>query len=246
LADQPISPASESFSRELRRVLQHLYDWVELSKSPFLALFDLKQRHDPPEALRDILRKAIEALKPVTKVSPKAKVWRTYQILYTRYMEQFTQKEVAELGLVFALRREESLAVQTLAAYLWDRYDLAPRWQPLTARLLHSNDPQAQPDVTTPTSEQELGWVQASLPSQPVSVAKTIEAALKLITPLPKLQVQIDTRIPPSLPGWIIQVTPVHNARWCFYFRRQRAPQEDCAQGASGRAKIRLRIEAVA
>jgi hypothetical protein len=113
LADIGNDQISASFVNELRRVLHHLYDWVELNKSPLLEIFEIKQRSDAPAAMRGLLREAIELLKPGRGVSTKAKAWRTYQVLYARYVEQFTQREVAsELGLsIRHLRREEGQAI---------------------------------------------------------------------------------------------------------------------------------------
>jgi CheY-like chemotaxis protein len=216
LADIGDTPASVSFVRELRRVLHQLYDWVELSKSPLVELFGVEQRGDAPSALRGVLRQAIESLKPGAGVSPKAKAWRTYQVLHARYVEQFTQREVAsELGLsIRHLRREESLAVQTLAAYLWDHYNLERKWQePEGRQLLPKEEEIAGADVKTPTQEQELDWVHDSLPSKPVDVAEAIQAALKLVTPLPQTStVHIDYQIPENLPCWIVQPTPIQQA----------------------------------
>jgi CheY-like chemotaxis protein len=216
LADIGDTQTSASFVRELRRVLHHLYDWVELSKSPLVELFDVEQRGDAPSTLRAVLRQAIESLKPSAGVSPKAKAWRTYQVLHARYIEQFTQREVAsELGLsIRHLRREESLAVQTLAAYLWDHYNLERKWQaPEDRQLLPEEEEISGADVKTPTQEQELDWVHDSLPSKPVDVGKTIQAALKLVDPLAQTsEVHIDCKIPESLPAWVVQPTPIQQA----------------------------------
>jgi CheY-like chemotaxis protein len=58
-----------------------------------------------------------------------------------------------------------------------------------------------------------LDWVQDSQPSQPVDVAATIQAALKLVTPLAQTSaVQIDFDLPQSLPQWIIQPNPIQQA----------------------------------
>ncbi len=207
---------SISFVSELRRVLHHLYDWVEVSKSPLLEVFGVKQQNDAPSALRGLLRQAIESLKPGRDVSPKARAWRMYQILVSRYVEQFTQREVAgELGLsIRHLRREESVAVQTLASYLWEQYQLGGKWDDSAIKPVPAPETRAaSPETQTPSQEEELDWVEESLPSKPVEVAETIEAAIKLVVPLAQSSdVQFDYKIPASLPYWIIQPTPIQQA----------------------------------
>jgi CheY-like chemotaxis protein len=218
LADTENARVSPSFVTELRRVLHHLYDWVKLSKSPLIELFGVEHSEDSPAALRAALREAIESLKPAASVSPKAKAWRTYQVLHSRYVEQFTQREVAsELGLsIRHLRREESLAVQTLAAYLWDHYTLKLKWQGEKDAPPRSERPEKQvlaAGATTPTQEQELVWLHDSLPSEPAEVEETIRAALQLTTQLTQAsQVQMELRMPGNLPRWIVKTTPLQQA----------------------------------
>jgi CheY-like chemotaxis protein len=212
LADIDHIHPNESFVRELRKVLSNLYDWVSLSKSPLAQIF-AKDQEDSPAALRAILRKAIEALRPTDDVSPRARAWRTYQVLRARYVEQFTQGEVAgELGLsIRHLRREEGLAVQSLAAYLWDHYGLESTWQERPSAPPPPN--KAAAGAKTPTQEQELGWLHNSLPSERANVEEMIQTVLHLTDSLAQeSQVQIDCRIPEGLPCWIVKATPMQQA----------------------------------
>jgi len=208
------NPIDPSFVRELRKALHHLYDWSELGKSPLVGLFGLASNSS--STLRGILTEAIESLRPSANVSSRAKVWRTYQLLHSRFVEQFTQREVAsELGLsVRHLRREESLALQTLAAYLWDHCDVGFRWQAQEdARTTVKEENDLSSDAQTPTQRQELEWVRDSLPSQPVDVAEVIQGVLKLVSPLALAsEVHIDSKIPEKLPHWIVQLSPVRQA----------------------------------
>ena len=214
LADKENTQLSPSFARELRKALYSLYDWVSLSKSPLIQLFGVKDREDSPSALRATLKAAIDALKPADDVSPRARAWRTFQVLHARYVEQFTQGEVAnELGLsIRHLRREESLAIQTLAAYLWDHHDLWSKWQ----EQEDVQPPEEEATIAkdkTPTQEQELGWLHDSLPSEPTSVEEMIQTVLRLTNSLTQeAQVQIDCRIPKGLPRWIVKATPMQQA----------------------------------
>jgi CheY-like chemotaxis protein len=205
-----------SFVRELRRALHHLYDWGELGRSPLVGLFGVEQRMNSSSTLRGILTEAIESLKPNANVSSTAKVWRTYQLLHSRYVEQFTQREVAsELGLsIRHLRREEALALQTLAAYLWDHYNVGSRRQDQEDMRPTVEEEDIFPaDAQTPTQKQELEWVRDSLPSQPADVAEVIRGVLKLVSSLARASdVHVDFKIPENLPHWIMQLTPVRQA----------------------------------
>jgi CheY-like chemotaxis protein len=214
LADKEDSQMSPSFTRELRRALYGLYDWVSLSKSPLTQLIGVKDQEDSPSALRATLKAAIDALKPADDVSPRARAWRTYQVLHARYVEQFTQGEVAgELGLsIRHLRREEGLAVQSLAAYLWDHYGLETKWQDHTSAP-PPPDIKAAAGAKTPTQEQELGWLQDSLPSERANVEDMIQTVLHLTDSLAQeSRVQVDCRIPEGLPCWIVKATPLQQA----------------------------------
>lgn len=127
--DRPSAPApvdesagfvNQSFMRELRSALHHLYDWERLLRSPLIGAFGLGSHQDASMALRRLLLGAIEGLKPDAAVPPKSKAWRAYRLLRSRFVEQFTQDEATrELGLsIRQLRREETAAIEHLAAYL--------------------------------------------------------------------------------------------------------------------------------
>jgi CheY-like chemotaxis protein len=169
------------------------------------------REEDSPLALRRILMDAIESLKPNVNVPSRAKAWRTYQVLYSRYVEQFTQKETAvELGLsVRHLRREESSALQALATYLWHHYDLESKWRERTGVPVGPEKAGAR----TPSAEQELGWLQESVPSEPVDVQSLISEVLQLARSLAQAsQVHIECRMPDDAPHLIVQRTTLRQA----------------------------------
>jgi CheY-like chemotaxis protein/signal transduction histidine kinase len=206
---------SASFIHELRRALNHLYDWAELSKSPLLSLFDVEQQEDPPSALRRILTDAIQALKPSANVLPRARAWRTHQLLHSRFIEQSTQKEAAaELALsVRHLRRAETMALEVLAAYLSNNYSLAPKWQDQIHGTPDAEDVTVSADVQQSSREQELRWLQASLPREPVDVQELIRAGSELTHSLAQvLGVAIDLAVPQDMPRVIVQLIPMRQA----------------------------------
>ncbi|HXW01620.1 MAG TPA: hypothetical protein VEC93_24630, partial [Anaerolineae bacterium] len=144
------------FARQLRTALISLYDPSIIRTSPLAGLFEVERRHNPMFALQYIMLNAIEALKPNESMPPGSRNWRVYQILRRRYSEQATQREVArELGLgLRQMQREENLARQTLAEYLWTTYQLENRVKNLPA-LVQTVAPPPAPEVHVPSQTEE-------------------------------------------------------------------------------------------
>lgn len=201
---------------ELRRVLNHLYDWAELRRSPLIAVFGLNEQRDPPASLRHILIEAIGALKPQPGVTAKARAWRTYQLLYSRYVEQFTQREVAsELGLsIRHLRRAETMALEVLAAYLVDRYALHERIALLAEPAPPDSTAEASSVLDAASScRQELEWLQESQPCEAVQVEETVYAAVQQVESLARTaRVTLDCRLPDGLPLILVRSMPTRQA----------------------------------
>jgi CheY-like chemotaxis protein len=212
-----MSAARSAFAGNLRRALHHLYDPVELRKSPLLPLFGL----DPSTGiapLRQILESAIESLKPAVTVSAQADAWRTYRTLNHRFIEQFSQASVsANLGLsVRQLRRQERLALQTLADWLIQRYGLnldelsLSEADAISAEGMDSGDEvDLTPAPPLPGSrapnedaiEQELKWIEQSFPSGQIAVAAAVTAALQTVKPLMTAStVSCECDLPDGLP----------------------------------------------
>ena len=127
--------AKHPFIGDLRRALSQLYNPGSLRASPLVEHLGIDRRADPVGALRRTLIEAIEALRPAPSVPPQANAWRVYHVLTQRYVEQFTQKQVAtDLALsIRQLRRLEHLALRELADYLQAHYHLAPAPRPAGA-----------------------------------------------------------------------------------------------------------------
>src|SRR5271157_1788243 len=107
----------------LQDALRHLYDPMELRRSSLARIFAIHPGDEAPVVLRQILIEAIQSLKPPMHLPQASKSWRIYHVLAYRYIEQSTQKQVAnELGLgIRQLRRLEVVALQTLAETLETR-----------------------------------------------------------------------------------------------------------------------------
>jgi len=182
------------FVRELQIAVEHLYDWIVLRESPLVTLFCLDEKRDPPTALRRILVNAIESLKPGSQVPLKAKAWQSYQTLYTRYVEQYTQMEATSvLGLsVRHLRRVEVRAIETLAVYLWDHFDLEAKWREREDALPTQPAQMPEASVKTPSRSQELRWLEESLPSESVDIDQLMKGVLDLVQSVAR---ELDVRL---------------------------------------------------
>ena len=210
--------AKESFVRELCKTLAHLYDPGVLRHSPLVQLFGINQQASAMSALQHIFTKAIEALKPDESVPVGANAWRLYHILYYRYVEQFTQREVAtDLSLsVRQLRRQEKVAVQVLADYLWTGYDLGRR-----ARALDSSSEtgdrvgsrSSSANMVTPSREEELAWLEKTVPSEAADLQELFQATLETVRPLVQtLNVAVACNVPDNLPAVTLQTTTMRQA----------------------------------
>jgi CheY-like chemotaxis protein len=176
--------ASPSFHQELRRALYHLYDPARLRQSPLIEFLQLAQSSDPSSNLRQILLEAIAALKPDVMVPAKSNAWRVYRLLLQRFAEQFSQQDVAtDLALsIRQLRRDESLALEVLADYLWTHYNLSA--SSLEAHPHHNDRNDSATRGGTPSRELELEWLRKTEPGEVVDINEGIATVLELIAPL--------------------------------------------------------------
>lgn len=218
VGDMKENSVKESFVRELYRTLSHLYDPGVLRDSPLVQLFRIGQRANAMSALQRILTDAIEALKPEESVPPGTNAWRLYRILYYRYIEQFTQREVAtDLALsVRQLRRQEKIAVQVLADYLWTRYELEGQAGPLGSPSPTDAEGEGRTssaNMVTPSREEELAWLEKTVPSEAADVRALLQGTLETVRPLAQtLDVGVTCSAPDDLPAVTVQVTTLRQA----------------------------------
>lgn len=204
----------EDFIRELRFAYNHLYDWAVLRKSSLITLFELQNDKDASTSLRNILRDAIEAIKPQGEKNEKLKSWRIYQLLYARYTEQLSQSEAAhDLGLSLRhLRREETLALETVGSFLWDHYRLEKKWQnPI--QPISNLDPDPAAEITTPDRYSELEWLQQSIPYESVKIQDLILEILNLDdAAIRKQMIHVEFNLSEKLPPVITKRTTIRQA----------------------------------
>lgn len=165
----------DEFVGYLRDALNHMHDPAHLRRSPLAALFGVANRPDGPSVLRQRLIQAICALQPDAGVPSQAHTWRQYESLYYRYVQQFSQKEVADqLGLgERQLRREQRAALEALACQLWT--GLQPIPEAVEAR---------EGDTAGLPVPEEFSWLTQAPPDTPTDVKKTLHDAINLVRPL--------------------------------------------------------------
>src|SRR4029453_33632 len=153
MGDQP----GPEFARELHHTLLHLYDPVQLRRSPLAEILGVSDSSDPTQALQRILLAAVEALKPDASVPHQSNAWRIYHILNQRYAGQFPPEDIAVNLAVSSrqLRRLQVLALQALADYLWAHYDLGHRSGARLTALSPAPAPEG-PETGTPSHEGDL------------------------------------------------------------------------------------------
>ena len=162
----------------LRQALNHLYDSTFLRDSPLVGLLGLSHHPNRARALRTTLEAAIEALGDLERPTAADGDERTYDVLFHRYLQQFTQVDVAnQLGISTRhLRREQAHALQVLADYMADKYhlpDIADA--PESTRVVVA-------DATSVASE--LLWLQDSMSQGSAQVDELIAEALHTARPL--------------------------------------------------------------
>jgi CheY-like chemotaxis protein len=194
----------EAFLKDIREALNNLYDPDHLRKSPLVQSLGLSSRQEAPLALRRLLEDAIHTLKPSGGSAIQSQARRSYNLLLYRYVEQFSQKEVAEqLGVsVRQYQREQQIALNLLAAYLEEKY------------TVFSGNSEPSEIETAPKSApasvfaaQDLSWMFEPSQEKTCLFSEALKGILQLIDPLAKrYQAEIQVQAPEDLP--VISVHP--------------------------------------
>ena len=183
----------KGFVRDLRRALNHLYDPDFLSRSPLCALFGITSAYDRSVRLQRILEDAIAALKPKTREPANARQWQIHELLAYRYLQQFSQKEVADQLNISrsTLAREQTAALQALALHLWGKYRLADK------------SPATPVEVPRPAERaEELAWLAVPSPDRVTDPAQTLHDVVSMVQPLAqRYQASLEIQTPDHLPA---------------------------------------------
>jgi CheY-like chemotaxis protein len=196
-------PAPASFAGQVRHALAHLYDPDILRTHPLIRLLGLSTRTNPQAALRETLLSAIESLRPAAAIPVTSRAWRVHKLLQCRYVQQLDQEQTAaQLGVGLRhVRREQQVAVETLADMLREKY--APQ---ITAVPLDADD-------TASRLDSELSWLKDASQGESSAVGDVLLAALRLVTPLASVRaVTLDEPRLPPLPAAAIHATALRQA----------------------------------
>lgn len=118
------------FRKQVREVLEHLYDTAYLETHPLLAQFSnaaVDSRLTRAQKLRSLLKDAIETLRPQEGSPSGSPEWRSYLALRYRYVQGMSQGETEiELGISLRqLQRELHKGLDAVAALLWEKRTIA-------------------------------------------------------------------------------------------------------------------------
>lgn len=122
---------SVEFADRARDALNHLYDSSYLQNHPLAELLVAPSLSAPQRSkeMRSLLLNAIRTLRPPAGVPAQSADWRAYRILELRYIEGMTPGQVMDEVALGKSQyyREQSRAVEAVAAVLWDEWqDAAP------------------------------------------------------------------------------------------------------------------------
>jgi CheY-like chemotaxis protein len=178
----------------LRSALNHLYEPRLLQSSPLLEMLGLTSLSGGPAALRQTLIRAIESLEPSSSVSAESAVWRDYEILTQRYVQQNSQQQVADqLGLsVRHIKRAQRRALEALAARLGEQTGL---------RIELSGEPAGGDDSEDGLDPETPAWLKAGAEGAAAHLDEVIPPLLTLVAPMAALHgVTISIAELPSAP----------------------------------------------
>lgn len=188
----PVRVSSSVFIPTLRLTLSHLYDPNYLRASKLTELLGIPEPADRVATLRKILQGSIEATHPDPKAPLDSNPKRIHQILFYRFIEQSSQKEVASEMLlsVRQIQRLEAAAIRQLALQLERDYPFAIDWEEESEESdLESAPPADKPSeeaVARPAYElqMEIDWLKRSYPIEPLHLDDLLLPLLKMISPL--------------------------------------------------------------
>ena len=237
----------EAFGRAVHNALCHLYDPTTLRRSLLIQALGLSERSQPLRALRNALTSGIANLRPEENVPQSSRAERLYRILNDRYLEQFTQQQVAlDMSLsIRQLRRLEKQAVDVLADALWRQR--VPTDDP-PSEATTPNKPVAPVSTPSPGHTEELERMREAQLG-PVDLAELIDGILSTLGPyLENTKVSVDRQIAALPSPAYAEVITLRQALVNIVSSAARAAQGCTLQIAiatSGRRSIELTIRAL-
>ncbi|MBC7078719.1 MAG: hypothetical protein H5T92_10510, partial [Synergistales bacterium] len=156
--------------------------------------------------MRRVIIQAIKALQPDPSCSLSSRSWRNYQILFYRYVQQLPQRDVAnQLGISARhLRREETVAIESLALNLCARYHLPRHLGSSLARVDTQRD-------SNEVIDREMRHLSDTLIAEVADVSSVLAETKNLIQSLARHhQVLLDVRaddclLPVAVPQMVLK-----------------------------------------
>lgn len=169
----------EQFVALLRSALHHLYDPVQLRRSPLVKILALTTEFDQAAALQQTLTESVRGLKPADDQPPQSIAWRIYDTLNLLYIRRLDRTAVStQLGISERqMRREQRVAIEALAQYLWRHANAPPQ---IDSDSSSETDDQAPYD----TLSKELGWLKPPEAEERSSLGATLDEVVNLALPL--------------------------------------------------------------
>ena len=193
----------EEFRKLVKDALEHLYDTAYLEVHPLLTQLSAVptfSRSTRAQALRSVLKDAVEELRPPEGLSSGSPEWRSYLVLRRRYIQGMTIGQLeSELGLSRRqLQREIRKGLEALASVMWTKHKGKNDAHPAARSDLIS-----QPSVVGgETDPLEMELDQWNLTLQNCDVHSLLNDALWLLGSAkeqdrPDVQVDLPANLPP-------------------------------------------------
>ena len=163
---------------------------------PLTELFKIADRFDSSRILQKTLIDSIKTFKPSSDEPDQSRAWRIFDSLFCCYVQQLKQQIVADQLCISPrqLRREQRMAIESLADYLWGQYNL-------DAEPALKAGPSDTLKFGNPDLVKELGWVQDLQPSAPTSFGDVLASVLSVTEQVRrKKEIDIENQVAEQLP----------------------------------------------
>ena len=204
----------EEFRKLVKDALEHLYDTAYLEVHPLLTQasgVSTANRSTRAQALRSVLKDAIEELRPPEGIPSGSPEWRSYLVLRCRYIQGMSIGQVEnELGLSRRqLQREIRKGLEALASMLWENYKAKADSSPgAEADLV-----MPLPDLENELDPLEMELNQWKLTLQNCDVHSLVNDTLWLLrSTLEQNQTDLQVDLPPMLPPLFVDATLTRQA----------------------------------
>lgn len=185
-----------TFTRRLREALTRFYDPAVLQTSPLAELVPHSAPQELPTALREVLRTAIESLRPPASVPYGQPEWIGYRLLWALYIQRQPRHLICdELGLSrTSFYRHQQQALEAISALLWAHQGVS------------ANAPDAPPRSESAALDERATMEAVRLaeasPRVAVSPAALARDAFGVLAPLAEQRgVALCLDLPPDLPA---------------------------------------------